>query len=94
MSLKRQKRSIPKSSLKSRTQSRIVSGSQRATKKGTPGQEQDIQRRLGNFTGKGEHARVGTRTSGIGGQTSKTFRTDNKRTKSTKPKTEHGKGSR
>ena len=47
-----------------------------------PGQEQDIKRRLGNFTGAGEHARVGSRTAGIVGQTKRAFRTDNKRTKS------------
>ena len=62
--------------------------------KGTPGQQQDPKRRLGNFESKGEHARVGGRTSGIVGQTTKTFGTDNKRSKSTKPRVKHGKGSR
>lgn len=47
-----------------------------------PAQEQDVQRRLGTFTGKGEHARVGSRTAGIVGQSKRAFRTDNKRTKS------------
>jgi hypothetical protein len=31
------------------------------TSKGQPGEEQDIKRRLGQFTGKGEHARQGSR---------------------------------
>jgi hypothetical protein len=47
-----------------------------------PGQEQDAQRRLGTFTTAGEHARVGSRTAGIVGQTKRAFKTDNKRTKS------------
>lgn len=47
-----------------------------------PGQEQDVKRRLGNFVGAGEHARVGSRTAGIVGQTKRAFKTDNKRTKS------------
>jgi hypothetical protein len=51
-------------------------------KSSAPGQEQDAKRRLGNFTTAGEHARVGSRTAGIVGQTKRAFRTDNKRTKS------------
>jgi len=47
-----------------------------------PGQEQDAKRRMGNFTTAGEHARVGSRTAGIVGQTKRAFGTDNKRTKS------------
>jgi len=47
-----------------------------------PGQEQDIKRRLGTFTTAGEHARVGSRTAGIVGQTKRAFQTDHKRTKS------------
>lgn len=47
-----------------------------------PGAEQDAKRRLGGFTGAGEHARVGSRTAGIVGQTKRAFGTDNKRTKS------------
>ena len=46
---------------------------------GAPFNEQDIKRRLGNFTGAGEHARVGGRTSGIVGQTTKRGRTDNRK---------------
>jgi len=41
-----------------------------------PGSSQDIKRRLGNFTTAGEHARVGGRTSGIVGQTTKQGKTD------------------
>jgi hypothetical protein len=47
-----------------------------------PGQEQDPKRRLGTFTTAGEHARVGSRTAGIVGQTKRAFQTDHKRTKS------------
>jgi hypothetical protein len=47
-----------------------------------PGQEQDVKRRMGTFTNAGEHARVGSRTAGIIGQTKRAFQTDHKRTKS------------
>lgn len=47
-----------------------------------PGQEQDAKRRMGTFTTAGEHARVGSRTAGIVGQTKRAFQTDHKRTKS------------
>ena len=90
MATKRQKRSMLKSSVKRRTINQTAS----SARSGLPGQEQDPQRRLGNFTGRGEHARIGGRTSGIVGQTTKDFGTDNKRTKSTKPRTKHGQGSR
>ena len=90
MATKRQKRSMLKSSVKRRTINQTAS----SVRSGLPGQEQDPQRRLGNFTGRGEHARIGGRTSGIVGQTTKDFGTDNKRTKSTRPRTKHGKGSR
>jgi hypothetical protein len=62
-----------KSSVKRRTRS--VSGSQREGAS-VPGGEQDVKRRLGNFTSAGEHARVGNRTSGIVGQTTRRSRTD------------------
>jgi hypothetical protein len=81
-----------KASVKRRTLNTAAGGNAKTS--GTPGQTQDPKRRLGNFTTKGEHARVGGRTSGIVGQTTKTFGTDNKRTKSTKPRVKHGKGSR
>ena len=48
---------------------------------GAPFNEQDIKRRLGNFTTAGEHARVGGRTSGIVGQTTKRNRTENRKKK-------------
>jgi hypothetical protein len=38
--------------------------------------EQDPKRRLGNFTGAGEHARQGGRTTGIVGQTKQQNKTD------------------
>jgi hypothetical protein len=44
---------------------------------GAPAKEQDIKRRLGNFTGAGEHARQGGR-HGIVGQTTKKTHTDKK----------------
>jgi hypothetical protein len=43
--------------------------------------EQDPKRRLGNFSGAGEHARQGGRTSGIVGQTKQKNRTDKRRKK-------------
>ena len=44
--------------------------------RGAPATDLDPKRRLGNFEGAGEHSRKGGRTSGIVGQTKKTFRTD------------------
>jgi len=43
---------------------------------GAPFSEQDPKRRLGNFSGAGEHARQGGRTSGIVGQTKQRNHTD------------------
>ena len=43
---------------------------------GSPGNDQDVKRRLGNFVGAGEHARKGGRTSGIVGQKTKKLRGD------------------
>jgi len=43
---------------------------------GTPFSEQDPKRRLGDFSGAGEHPRKGGRTSGIVGQTTKRLHTD------------------
>lgn len=84
--------SAVKSSVKRRSLNAAAGG--QLPGEGTPGQTQDSKRRLGNFETKGEHARVGGRTSGIVGQTTKDFGTDNKRTKSTKPRTRHTKGGR
>jgi hypothetical protein len=47
-----------------------------------PGQEQDAKRRLGTFTGAGEHSRVGSRAAGIVGQTKRAFKVDKRRNKS------------
>jgi hypothetical protein len=44
--------------------------------KGAPFSEQDPKRRLGDFSGAGEHPRQGGRTSGIVGQTTKRNHTD------------------
>jgi hypothetical protein len=65
--------SAKKSSVKRR--SRMVTGSQ-IPSDAVPGGVQDPKRRLGNFSGAGEHARIGGRTSGIVGQTTKRGRTD------------------
>jgi len=43
---------------------------------GAPFNEQDPKRRVGNFSGAGEHPRQGGRTSGIVGQTTKRNHTD------------------
>lgn len=48
---------------------------------GEPFSNQDKKRRMGTFEGAGEHARVGGRTSGIVGQTTKRFRTENRKKK-------------
>jgi len=48
---------------------------------GMPGSEQDPKRRLGNFNSAGEHSRIGGRTSGIVGQTTKKLRADNRQRK-------------
>lgn len=42
--------------------------------------DQDVQRRLGNFVGAGEHARQGGRR-GIVGQTTKKFKTEKRKSK-------------
>lgn len=67
-----------KASVKNR--SRLVAGRQTAGKT-VPGGEQDIKRRLGNFSAAGEHPRIGGRTSGIVGQTTKRGRTDKRQAK-------------
>jgi len=77
------KTAVKKSSVKRR--SRVVKSSQVPTGS-MPGGEQDAKRRLGNFTTTGEHARIGGRTSGIVGQTTKRNRTDNRQTNKFKAK--------
>jgi hypothetical protein len=65
-----------KSTVKRRTVNRTAD---KPLATGDPTQHQDAKRRLGTFEGAGEHARVGGRTSGIVGQTTKKNRTDNRR---------------
>lgn len=76
MAQKKLKRPSTKPSVKRRTVNRSLHA---AAGGGSPTQHQDVKRRLGTFEGAGEHARVGGRTSGIVGQTTKKNRTDNRR---------------
>jgi hypothetical protein len=69
---KSKKAGAAKSSVRRRA--RLVQGGQ--TPAAFPGAEQDARRRMGNFETAGEHARIGGRTSGIVGQTTKRFKTD------------------
>jgi hypothetical protein len=48
---------------------------------GAPFSEQDPKRRLGNFSGTGEHPRKGGRTTGIVGQTRERVHSDKKSTR-------------
>jgi hypothetical protein len=84
MALKKQRRARGpvKPTVKKRSVNAAAGGTKARGGASAPGQEQDAKRRLGNFGGAGEHARVGSRTAGIVGQTKRAFRTDNKRTKS------------
>jgi hypothetical protein len=76
MAMKGKKQSsTAKSSVRRRA--RLVEGGQRSTA-GVPGSEHDSRGRTGNFETAGEHARIGGRTSGIVGQTTKRSRTDNR----------------
>jgi hypothetical protein len=75
MATKKKSKSPVKATVKKRTLNQ--SGTQAGG--GAPFNDQDAKRRLGNFEGAGEHPRVGGRTSGIVGQTTKTFRTDNRK---------------
>jgi hypothetical protein len=78
MAVKKTKRSPVKPSVKNRSLSPNQSPGQPAR----PFQEQDVQRRLGNFEGMGETSRKGGRTTGIVGQTRAKFTTDKSKTKS------------
>ena len=49
--------------------------------RGVPGSEQDPKRRLGTFTGTGEHARKGGRTKGIVGHSKQNARRETGRGK-------------
>ena len=84
MPTKKGKNSAVKNSVKRRSVN--VIGGVPKKKGGAPFNEQDMKRRLGNFTGAGEHALVGGRTSGIVGQTTKKNKTDKKQTGRTKSK--------
>jgi hypothetical protein len=76
MAMKKVKKAgTAKSSVRRRT--RLVGGGQQAGT-GMPGSQRDPRNRTGNFETAGEHARVGGRTSGIVGQTKRSFRTDGK----------------
>jgi hypothetical protein len=68
-------RSAVKSTVKKRTLNWM--GAHKSS--GAPFSEQDPKRRLGGFTGAGEHSRLGGRTSGIVGQTTKQVHTDKRK---------------
>ena len=70
------RRAATKASVKKRTVNQQIMHPQEA---GAPFNDQDMQRRLGNFVGAGEHARKGGRTSGIVGQTTKKLHTDQRK---------------
>lgn len=69
-----------KSAVKPTVKKRTVNQPGAGTPRGAPASDQDMKRRLGNFTTAGEHARVGGR-KGIVGQTIKKNRTDNRKQK-------------
>ena len=80
------KANAKKPTVKRRTINQEAGGS-KTLRAGLPGHEQDVKRRLGNFTGMGEHARVGGRgKSGIVGQTTKRNHTDRGSSKPARPK--------
>jgi hypothetical protein len=58
-----------------------AAGAKPAMHKGDAFSNQDAKRRMGTFESAGEHALVGGRGSGIVGQTTKRFRTDNRKQK-------------
>lgn len=67
------KKSAPKKAVSKKRGQRANSAKQEG---GASFYEQDPKRRLGNFTGAGEHARKGGRTAGIVGQTKQRNHTD------------------
>lgn len=75
MATKKKSQSTIKASVKKRS---LNVGAAKKTS-GAPFSNQDAKRRLGNFEGAGEHARVGGRGSGIVGQRTKRFRTENRK---------------
>jgi hypothetical protein len=77
MATKKKARSTAKSTVKKRS---LNVGPAKGSP-GDPFSNQDTKRRMGTFESAGEHARVGGRTSGIVGQTTKRFRTENRKQK-------------
>lgn len=77
--VQKKRNATSKASVKKRTLN--PSGATKAKSAGSPFQESDPKRRLGQFEGAGEHARIGGRGSGIVGQTKKKARTDQKKRK-------------
>ncbi len=57
-------------------QSRSLNAGAKKLTRGAPFNDQDPERRLGDFTTAGEHARQGSRTSGIVGQKKSQNHTD------------------
>ena len=70
-----------RSTVKSTVKRRKLNWAGSSKASGAPASEQDPKRGLGDFTGAGEHARLGGRTSGIVGQTTKRVRTDKRQKK-------------
>lgn len=57
---------------------RTLNGPAKKETTGSPFNDQDPKRRLGNFSGAGEHPREGGRSAGIVGQTKQKGHTDKK----------------
>jgi hypothetical protein len=55
---------------------KIITRRKAGERPGAPFSEQDPQRRLGTFSGAGEHPRQGSRSAGIVGQTKAKNQTD------------------
>ena len=68
-----------RSAIKPTVKKRTLNWNGAAIPRGAPASEQDPKRRLGDFTGAGEHARQGSRISGIVGQSTKKLRTDKRK---------------
>ena len=68
-----------RSAIKPAVKKRTLNWTGAAISRGAPASEQDPKRRLGDFTTAGEHARMGGRTSGIVGQTTKKLHTDKRK---------------
>jgi len=68
-----------RSAVKPTVKKRTLNWTGAAISRGAPASEQDPKRRLGDFVGAGEHSRLGGRTSGIVGQTTKRVHTDKRK---------------